>query len=67
MDDQVYYLKSLVLTGISVHDHKAKEVFQSVERDKFAFLFASSDAFNQWFFSGRYGRSSPNSTRSVIK
>ena len=63
MDDQVYYLKYWGLTAIDLHDHKPQEVFQSVERGKFVFLFASRDV-NQWLFGGRW---SPNPTRSVIK
>ena len=43
MDDQVYYLKYWGLTAIDLHDHKPQEVFQSVERGKFVFLFASRD------------------------
>ena len=35
MDDQVYYLKSLGLAAIALHDHKPQEVFQSVQRGKF--------------------------------
>ena len=55
------------LTVIALHDDKPQEVFQSVERGKFVFLFASPDDFNQWLFGGRCGRSSPsNSSRSVI-
>ena len=45
---------------------KPQEVFQSVECGKFVLLFALPDAFNQWLFGGRCGRSSPNSTRSVV-